>query len=220
MAIIKVTFKALLFLLLCKIFLFDVYTVSKLSMSPQLAEGKIVVAEKISVGLHFSWPLFFSSNSPQKEIYFTHPLRRFRVGDVLIFHSPLTIADPWIKKVEAVEGDVLFKRDNKIWRGDTFLFAVSEVDDSVFANLAKGPKANRDFFDFLLAQEKNSLKSKAQENDNTDTIKAFVVPVDYLLLLGANKKKSIDSRNFGLIDRQTIIGRVVYDSFPLSASLR
>ena len=60
------------------------------------------------------------------------------------------------------------------------------------------------------------LKEQSDGISNTEVDNEFTVPNDYLLCLGDNRNNSLDSRSFGLVKREDVLGKVYFRMFPLN----
>lgn len=193
--VFKTTILSFLTALILKIFIFDFYLVEKSSMSPDIYSGQLAVVEKISFGIRY--PVEDDSH-----IFITQPLRRPQKNDVIVFYEPL-LKKTLIKKIVALEGDTLYIDENQlVWNGSQLLFDMTEK--SYFRNTFL---QNEDD----LEKSNDTLSSYFKEES-----RKFVIPKNYFFVMGSNTKNSVDSRNFGLVEIHSIIGRVLWTAFPLT----
>lgn len=208
--IVRIVFRSLLLLFLLKIFVFDFYLVDKISMRPQILSGELAIAEKISLGLRlpckiFSYHFLPFCQNPKQLLRLTPPFRPLQKNDVIIFYSRYS-ADPLIKNIVATQGDKL------------------SIDANGLVWLEQKPKKVY-LFDSQEQNtfEKNTLPAFQKEQKPNDSLSAFlkqetetyVIPEHCFFVLGNNRKHSIDSRAFGLVQMHSVIGRVIYTAFPL-----
>jgi signal peptidase I len=153
------------------------------SMKPTILEGDRILVNKLAYD--FKIPL------TQISIYtFADPKR----GDIVIFDSKL--ADTrLVKRVIGLPGDAVEMRDNRVTINgiDAQYFAVEYSDDAIFATESYLGMSHR----IELARTGGSRLS---------TFGPVKVPKDRYLVLGDNRDNSADSRVYGFIPRNEIVG--------------
>lgn len=125
-----------------------------------------------------------------KEFIFTSKVTyRFRTierGDVIVFHAPQGEGIEYIKRVIAVPGDRI---------------RISH-DGLVFLN------------DKVLNESYISAPTTLLQDRYMEANKEIVIPPDQLFVMGDNRPNSSDSREFGPISIESVIGQVFYRYFP------
>lgn len=120
----------------------------------------------------------------------------FENGDIVSFSSPDTLDEYYVKRVIGVAGDTVeYKEDVLYINGEPV--AEPYLDDMKSSTFFK------------------KLDSKLTQNFNIKTLdatKAEKVPEGYLFVLGDNRIESKDSRFFGFVDIEKVIGKVVFPS--------
>lgn len=100
---LKWIFAAIILSLFCRVFLISVYRIPTNSMSPNLIDGDIVIANQLAYGLKFPW---------MKAGYFeSEP----QVGDVVIFRVKSNVSEEyqvWRIKEKMTENKYLVRIDN------------------------------------------------------------------------------------------------------------
>lgn len=113
--------------------------------------------------------------------------------DVVVFHPPNNPDSLYVKRIVGVPGDSLaMENDQLILNGQ----AMAEPYLEPVASASPGP-FNRDF----------SLESTAGVS---------VIPEGYFYVIGDNRRNSVDSRDFGLIEADSIVGEADWIFWPLS----
>jgi signal peptidase I len=161
----------------------DWNTVPTGSMKPTILEGDRILVNKLAYDLKI--PLTHIS------IYKLADPKR---GDIVIFDSKL--ADTrLVKRVIGLPGDVVEMRDNRLTINgiDAQYFAVDYADDAIFAIESYVGMSHR----IELARTGASRLS---------TFGPVKVPKDRYLVLGDNRDNSADSRVYGFIPRDEIVG--------------
>ena len=115
----------------------------------------------------------------------------FKRGDIVVLHPPGDDNIDYVKRVVGIPGDVVKIVDCRVYvkSGDqSFLYEESYLKDGVCTMGGTKIKEGRSF--------------KIEDED--------------YLVMGDNREKSMDSRAFGLVSRDRILGRVVFRFWPFS----
>jgi signal peptidase I len=110
----------------------------------------------------------------------TPPLREPRPGDVIVFRSPIEPGVNFIKRCVAIEGQTVEIRDKHVF-----------VDGR---QVGLPPHAKVDDRHHLPAM---------------DNLAPVVVPPGCLFVLGDNRDNSTDSRSWGFLERDNVLGRAM-----------
>lgn len=124
-----------------------------------------------------------------KVLYSLKDVDRF---DIIVFHA--NKQEDYVKRVVGLPGDkVAFKDDVLYVNGD-------EVEESFLHEFAQASDTMPHTKDF-------DLEEKTGKN---------MVPEGQLFVMGDNREDSLDSRSFGFISTETIVGKVGLRYWPLS----
>ncbi len=115
----------------------------------------------------------------------TYKLRKPQRGDVVVFKSPKNPDIEYIKRIIGLPGDKILVENGE-----------------VFVNGIK------------LEETYISAKTNLWETGYLKEGVAVTVPEDYIFVMGDNRPRSSDSREFGPIPISSIIGQVFYRYFP------
>ena len=173
------------------------------SMRPTIVEGDRIFVNKIAYGLRFpftSWRL----------IDFSEPQR----GDIVVFFSP-DDGIRMVKRVIGLPGDTIELRKNRIFinSGPATYSAFSRapaagLDDSGSAAHRVGQETiNGQAHPVMVMRDRRSRQYFGP----------FTVPHDQYFLMGDNRDNSRDSRWFGAVSRDLIVGRTSSVVFSLDA---
>ena len=117
-------------------------------------------------------------------------------GNVIVFHA--NKKDDYVKRVIGVPGDkVQYKKDQ--------LYINGKKQDEPYLNYNEKRKQ----VEYITG----TFQVKDLANANS---KSNVIPKDKYLVLGDNREVSKDSRSFGLIDKDQIVGKVSFRLWPLN----
>jgi signal peptidase I len=184
-------------------FIFENFVIPSPSMASTLLVGDHLLADRLSLAPPSAWARFV-------------PYRDVRRGDIVVFYKPTEEPDgehlTLVKRVIGVPGDHIHLMNGLVYVNG------KQLDDT---HAARPPYANylsyRD--DFPSIAPSDDLGVTAQWSVELPThIQAgdLAVPAGSYFVMGDNRTNSIDSRFWGFVPRQNIIGRPLfaYWSFP------
>jgi signal peptidase I len=135
------------------------------------------------------------------------PVKR---GDIIVFRYPVDINQTFVKRCIGVPGDHIRLVDKRlILNGhsviEPYVFHKTEYIDSYRDNFPSEPNAH------LLGSAPDMLLNHVQDGD-------VVVPPGSYFAMGDNRDSSLDSRYWGFVPRENIIGKplVIYWSYDAS----
>ncbi len=136
----------------------------------------------------------YPSFEPGERILMERVTRHFKPyerGEVVILHPPGQDNVDFLKRIVALPGDIFRIKDCQVYiskYGETFRLQEFYIDGEVCT--AEGPQI----------KEGHAIRLRDDE----------------FLVLGDNRSNSVDSRLFGVVKRDRILGRVVFRFWPLS----
>jgi signal peptidase I len=164
------------------------------SMRPTLQEGDVVFVNRLA----------FNLKVPLTNIVVARTGDPGR-GDIVTFFSPRD-GVRLIKRVVALPGDTVEMRDKLVivnGRTATYTPLGSAVEQA-----PDGGKAHALRLDENIGQRDHVVQwLRPQNGSDWDSFGPIVVPADHFLMLGDNRDNSADSRYFGLVPRELLIGR-------------
>jgi signal peptidase I len=138
------------------------------------------------------------------------PYRDVRRGDVIVFRYPLDISQDYVKRAIGVPGDhIRFVDQQLILNGKA-------VKEPYVKHTAPYPDEYRDNFP---VRSGIPLRPRALEMlDNYVVGGELVVPPGFVYAMGDNRDDSDDSRYWGLVPRENIVGTptIIYWSYEAS----
>lgn len=138
------------------------------------------------------------------------PYREVRRGDIIVFRYPLNISQDYVKRAIGVPGDrIRFENKQLILNG-------KRVREPYVNYTASYPDAYRDNFPTYPTMP---LRPSAKDMlDNHVANGELVVPPGYVFAMGDNRDDSDDSRYWGFVPRENIIGTplIIYWSYEAS----
>jgi signal peptidase I len=115
----------------------------------------------------------------------TYKMRSYHRGDVIVFKSPPNPDIDYIKRIIGLPGDEVMVKDSEVY--------------------VNGIKLNEPYI---------SAKTNVWEGGFSKDGVPAKVPNGYLFVMGDNRPRSSDSREFGPITQESVIGQVFYRYFP------
>lgn len=177
-------------IVLAKAWLFEPFYVPSASMAPAILEGDVLIVQKYPYRL--SWPVgeqtMFRTGNPQR-------------SDVVIFSL---VKSPDVRYVKRVIG----------MPGDDVVF----LDGTWYVNAKSlGKEAEGVFKDIRGSQEAVGLgvskevlagrRYRVLEGPSKPSVQHWKVPEGHLFVLGDNRGMSLDSRDFGFVQQDRVLGR-------------
>lgn len=199
-------FPVILIVLLIRSFLAEPFRIPSSSMLPTLLVGDLILVTKYSYGLR--WPVlnskFLDLGSPER-------------GDVVVFRYPEDPSMDYIKRVIGIPGDVIEFRDDRIvLNGEpvpTELLGPYLPEDG--SAEARGLVTG---IEYLPEAEHRILRNPRALNRGAFEGQRFVVPDDHYFVLGDNRDNSRDSRFWGFVPDDHLVGKAVFIWMRLSLS--
>lgn len=195
---------------------YEPFNIPSGSMIPTLQVGDYLFVSKFAYGYsRYSLPL--SPNIFSGRIFGSLPAR----GDVIVFRYPRDTSVDYIKRVIGLPGDTVQMRDGELYVNDK-LVPRKPLGD--YTTHDEGfPIVQRAYLETLPPSvdatrvAHNILKSTDQgEANNTQ---AFTVPPNSLFVMGDNRDNSADSRFWGFVPMENVVGKadIIFFSFNADA---
>lgn len=192
--ILKSVFPIVLIVFLVRAVIFEPFRIPTGSMKPTLLEGDFILVNKFIYGLRV--PLI-----GHKVLNVSEPKR----GDVMVFRFPKDTSIDFIKRVIGVPGDKI-RYENKI------LYINDEPMTQEFVENTRDVDLTGRSYDVKELSENLGDKihkvwiNKEQGNDK----KEIIVPEGHYFMMGDNRDASDDSRFWGFVPQELILGKASY----------
>lgn len=132
------------------------------------------------------------------------PYREIRRGDVVVFLSPAEAGLYVVKRVVGIPGDRIHLRDGVVYRNGEAQQEPYVIRQGSF------PQPYRDNFPSVPASLANVTPDWQLTLVNYIDGDDLVVPPDSFFMMGDNRDASYDSRYWGFVPRENVIGRPVF----------
>lgn len=187
-------FPVLLLVFVLRSFLFEPFRIPSGSLEPTLLVGDFILVNKFEYGLRL--PVLHNKIMANKE-----PAR----GDIMVFRWPPNTAYDFIKRVIGLPGDKISYVNKELFingvKIPTELIGKPTVSDE-----AGGDRVVDERKEDLLGVKHNIYVNPAREGQNYNNL---VVPKGMYFVLGDNRDDSADSRFWGFVPEQNIVGKAV-----------
>jgi signal peptidase I len=188
-------FPVLLIVLLFRSFLFEPFKIPSGSMIPSLLIGDFIVVNKFAYGLRL--PVL-----NRKVVALGDPER----GDVAVFRYPVDTSVNFIKRVVGLPGDTITYRDKQLYVNGN---AVALAEQGPYrSNEVKCSTPRRDAR--RLTEQLGSESHDILLHDSAVGVdRQWVVPEGHYFMMGDNRDRSNDSREWGFVPEENLVGRAV-----------
>ena len=191
--IIKVAkefFPILLLVFVIRTFIVEPFKIPSGSMMPTLIAGDFIAVNKFSYGLRL--PVFnkliFETGSPQR-------------GDVFVFHYPKDPSIDYIKRVIGLPGDNIKYENKKLFVNDV---EVSQTYTSIYKySLKQDLEVSAKEFVEVHGDYSHSILIHDIPSESVE----FVVPDGHYFAMGDNRDNSSDSRVWGFVPDELLVGK-------------
>jgi signal peptidase I len=174
-------------------FVMQAFTIPSGSMESTLLIGDYVLVDKFCYGDNGWWDRLL-------------PYRKVQRRDIVVFHYPVNPAQHFVKRVVGVPGDKIRLINKHVFVNG------NPVDEPYVQYISHDRKPYRDDFPRTDIPEFGVNAKWWAEMRRLVEDHQLIVPEDYYFVLGDNRDDSQDSRYWGFVPRQNIIGRplVIY----------
>ncbi len=187
-------FPIFVIVLLLRSFLVEPFRIPSGSMMPTLLIGDFILVNKFAYGIRL--PVI-----NEKIIDIGSPQR----GDVTVFRYPLDPATPFIKRVIGLPGDRIRYQDKKVFVNGT---EIEQVPKGTFVGVRSGVQQTGALvFEEQLEEVRHDIlvNPRGRPLDGE-----FEVPAGHYFVLGDNRDNSRDSRFWGYVPDENLVGKAFY----------
>jgi signal peptidase I len=203
-------FPVILMVFILRSFLFEPFKIPSGSMIPTLEIGDLILVNKFHYGVRL--PVI-----NKKIIPINNPQR----GDVMVFRYPVDPSIDFIKRVVAVPGDEVAFLNQRLYLNGKQV-PLKQLDDYYDENLRSysrqfeegiGPNGHRLLVEPRLPSNYGSRSHAFPYNENCRYTADGVtckVPAGHYFMMGDNRDNSEDSRFWGFVPDENIVGRAFF----------
>jgi signal peptidase I len=169
-------------------FIVQAFTIPSESMEKTLLIGDYLLVDKFCYG-DSGWGNILM------------PYRKIRRGDIVVFHYPVNPSQHFVKRVIGLPGDRVRLINKRVFVNGT------PLDESYVQYIAPDRQPYRDDFPRTDLPATGVNARWWQEMRKLVEDHQLIVPGDHYFVLGDNRDDSQDSRYWGFVPRENIIGR-------------
>lgn len=211
----------LLIVLIVRTYFYEPFKIPSESMLPLLDNGDFILVSKSSYSIKLPFTNFalFDVSKPKN-------------GDVVVFEYPLDTSTYFVKRVVGIPNDhIVWDQNNMYINGIQVKRERFVIPNGVMPSyggrfeyeyLGEKKHINRK----LISDEKESFKSnydfvmlknnhRLDNNGEMVTHLEIKVPKDYYFVMGDNREQSMDSRSWGFVHKNYIVGEVSHIIFSI-----
>jgi signal peptidase I len=129
-------------------------------------------------------------------------------GDIIVFRYPVDITQTFVKRTIGVPGDHIKVVNQQVYRNGV------KLNEPYVYHKAAYPDSYRD--NFPSSEPNLMLMDRAKDMLSNNVVNGeVVVPADSFFAMGDNRDNSLDSRYWGFVPRENIIGKplIIYWSY-------
>lgn len=211
---IKIIFIILITVLSFRSVFFQPFRIPSGSMIPTLMIGDFVLVNMFAYGFKvpfsdMTWPI------ARDPIYLLGEKKPQR-GDVIVFKYPLEPRVNYIKRVIAIEGDVVEIRNKRVYLNGEPIPVTSIDGTKIMEDMDHSFKAgNYEFYRAQIGETEHIVQLNLNDFHQTD-LSPRTVPSGHYFVLGDNRDHSADSRFWGFVPHENVRGRASLVWFSMS----
>jgi len=171
-------------------FLIQAFTIPSESMERTLLTGDYVLVDKLCYG-----------EKAGNGLLHLLPYRKVRRGDVIVFHYPINPVQDFVKRVVAVPGDRLRLINKRVYINGAL------VDEPYTQHITTLRNRYRDDFPQTESPDYGVDARWWKEMPKLVEDHQLIIPEDHYFVMGDNRDDSQDSRYWGFVPRENIVGR-------------
>ena len=182
-------------------FILQAFKIPSQSMEPTLLVGDHLLVNKF---------LFEGTGAWYEKLL---PYRPVRHGDIIVFKFPYDDHQHYVKRVIGLPGDRIRIADQQVYVNGNLLVEPYAVHDSSYRDYFGDnfPPTDRGYIGFGVRPEwAEQIMNSVQDGE-------LVVPPDHYFVMGDNRDHSSDSRYWGFVGRDAIMGRPIVIYWSVAA---
>ena len=197
----KSFFPVLLAVFVIRSFIVEPFKIPSGSMMPTLLIGDFIAVNKFSYGVRFpvANTVLIPNGMPER-------------GDVVVFHFPKNPSIDYIKRLVGLPGDTIKYQNKKLFINDKLVPNVFEKD---YESLTNG---FQQFLQKQYSEKLGDIKHSILMIDGYEQKETIIqIPEGHYFVMGDNRDNSSDSRVWGLVSEDLLVGKAFLIWFHFEA---
>lgn len=177
------------FILVTRVFFFEPFSIPASSMAPTINIGNQIIVNKYGYNTYGTFDMSISNG--------VAPDNLMERGEMYVFYPPNNSSTLYVKRLIGKPGDTIsISEDSLIVNGITLVTTeIKETEDhTIYEEILAGKTYLTQYNHWTYSTDMNEV----------------VVPENSYFFMGDNRDNSNDSRYFGFVSNEQIIGRVIY----------
>jgi len=180
--------------LILRSFLFEPFRIPSASMMPTLLIGDFILVNKYQYGIRL--PVVHNKIIDNK-----FPKR----GDIVVFRFPEDPKIPFIKRIAGLPGDKLVYFNKTL-----YINGVADIQKNNGVYVDTGPGRTMNGWKLLRTKTGDSEHEILHSPHGLSQTVGKIVPAGHYFVLGDNRDNSKDSRYWGFVPDENLMGRAIY----------
>jgi signal peptidase I len=176
-------------------FIVQAFQIPSESMENTLLIGDYLLVDKVHYGPHGIWGKL-------------EPYEPIKHGDIIVFKYPVNPTQHFVKRVIGVPGDRIRLINKRV-------FVNGKPQTEPYVTYSRGFMEYADNFPVPGMIDPNMENSWYVELNKLVEGRELIVPEDSYFVLGDNRDKSLDSRYWGFVPRENVVGRPLLIYFSM-----
>lgn len=192
-------FPVILIVFLLRSFLVEPFRIPSGSMLPGLLPGDFILVNKFAYGMRL--PIINTKVVGIGEI---------ERGDVVVFRYPRQPSINYIKRLIGLPGDKIVYKNKQLFINDVSVDLTSKGEYN-FKETLGGISTYKQFLENLAGIEHDIIHTIMENNSADDNqVLEITVPEGQYFVMGDNRDRSNDSRYWGFVPDNNLVGRAIY----------
>jgi signal peptidase I len=180
-------------------FIVQAFQIPSESMENTLLIGDYLLVDKVHYGPKGAWSAF-------------EPYTPIRHGDIIVFKYPVNPSQHFVKRVIGVPGDRVRLINKRV-------FVNGKMLTEPYVTYSRPFSEYPDNFPVVGGYDPNMESSWGLQMRKLVDGHELIVPEDSYFVLGDNRDKSLDSRYWGFVPRENVVGRPLLIYFSMRKPL-
>ncbi len=197
---VRTIFWALVIAAVLRTVFYQPFTIPSESMRPQLLVGDYLIASKYAYG-YSRYSLPFGPKLFKGRIIASAPKR----GDIVVFKWPRDNKTDYIKRLIGLPGDTVQVRQGQIFLNGKAIQRELDGEETIVEHQGFSRTVTR--YRETMPNGHSYIVYNMMDGGRYDNTPTYRVPDGHYFMMGDNRDNSLDSRDWGYVASQNLVGR-------------